>query len=69
MKNPFLFNKNRITTIVFDDIVSMCNQFDVKNIELIYEEFCAEKKTQVDENNFCTLEINYETLCFSFSLL
>lgn len=49
MKNPLhLFNKKRITTLVFDEIDSMCDRFGSENVDLIYKTFHTEaKKIQV----------------------
>lgn len=41
------FNKNRITTIVFDEIDSMYDQYGSDDINLIYKSFCTETKIQV----------------------
>lgn len=53
MKNPLkLFNKNRVTTIVFDEIDSMCDRFGLGNVDLIYKEFCADPRIQVHRKNY-----------------
>lgn len=60
MKNPFQFNQKRITTIVFDEIDSMCNRFQFDNVKLIYRDFLEDSRTQVNNYNF--LYLNYETI-------
>lgn len=53
MKNPLkFFNKKRITTIVFDEIDSMCEAFGMEKVKLVHETFCTDTKIQVDYNEF-----------------
>lgn len=52
MRNPLrFFNKHRMTTIVFDEIDSMCDRFGESDVETIYRTFCVDTKIQVGSSS------------------
>lgn len=45
-----LFNKKRMTTIVFDEIDAMCDRFGEKAVQIIYKALCESAHVQVGGN-------------------